>query len=153
MAQRDIDTAERSAIGSAASTFGDEETAEGEGPVAVLLSAFTAAAPIIVALAECDEELRMEAVELFKQLDSGELDVQQRIATSALLTEILFPKPDEKALPGVDLVEAEATAATRTSSVGMMDEEEAVFAERLRELMEAKGLTQADLASKVGIGQ
>src|SRR5690242_20119616 len=34
-----------------------------------------------------------------------------------------------------------------------MDREEAVFAERLRELMEAKGMTQAELADKLGIGQ
>jgi transcriptional regulator with XRE-family HTH domain len=34
-----------------------------------------------------------------------------------------------------------------------MDAEESFFAHRLRELMEAKGLTQAELADKVGIGQ
>jgi transcriptional regulator with XRE-family HTH domain len=34
-----------------------------------------------------------------------------------------------------------------------MDEEEANFAKRLRQLMEAKGLTQAQLADAVGIGQ
>ena len=34
-----------------------------------------------------------------------------------------------------------------------MDLEEAAFAMRLRELMDAKGLTQAQLAERVGIGQ
>jgi transcriptional regulator with XRE-family HTH domain len=34
-----------------------------------------------------------------------------------------------------------------------MDQEEASFADRLRSLMEKKGLTQEQLAAKVGVGQ
>ena len=34
-----------------------------------------------------------------------------------------------------------------------MDKEESFFADRMRELMEVKGTTQAELAAKVGIGQ
>jgi hypothetical protein len=34
-----------------------------------------------------------------------------------------------------------------------MDEDEAVFAQRVRELTEAQGLNQAELGAKVGIGQ
>jgi lambda repressor-like predicted transcriptional regulator len=121
------------------------------------LSALQAATPIILALNECDEELRAEAIELFKQLGSGELDPEQRFATTALLAEILFPNSDHRGLPGFDLVEAEAIApSVDPEAVGVltgMDQEEAHFARRLRELMEAKGLTQAELADKVGIGQ
>src|SRR5258708_1821055 len=61
-------------------------------PVAATLqgAAFQAATPIILALMECDEALRAEAVELFKQLSGGDLDEEQRIATTGLLAEILF---------------------------------------------------------------
>ncbi|HEY7426547.1 MAG TPA: helix-turn-helix transcriptional regulator [Gemmataceae bacterium] len=120
-------------------------------------SAFQASAPIVLALAECDEELRAEAIELFKQLASGELDEEQRFATAALLAEILFPNGDPKGAPGLDLAEAEAIAPSiapeAKNILARMDEEESFFAHRLRELMAARGLTQAELAAKVGIGQ
>ncbi len=125
--------------------------------VALQVSALQASAPIVLALAECDEELRTEAIELFKQLATGELDEEQRFATVALLAEILFPNSDTKGAPGLDLVEAEAIASSTDPEVNdvlaRMEEEESFFADRLRELMEVKGLTQAELAAKVGIGQ
>src|SRR5262245_61127473 len=121
------------------------------------VSALQAAAPIVLALAECDEELRAEAIELFTQLASGELDEEQRFATTALLAEILFPSGDPKGAPGLDLVEAEAIAPSidpeTKDIIARMDEEESFFTHRMRELMAAKGLTQAELAAKVGIGQ
>jgi transcriptional regulator with XRE-family HTH domain len=111
----------------------------------------------VLALAECDEELRAEAIELFKQLATGELDDEQRFATGALLAEILFPNADSKGAPGLDLVEAEAITSSidpeAKDILARMDKEESFFADRLRELMEAAGLTQAELAAKVGIGQ
>src|SRR5207249_10777752 len=54
------------------------------------LSALQAASPIVLALVECDDDLRAEAIELFKQLGGGELELEQRFATTALLVEILF---------------------------------------------------------------
>ena len=89
-----------------------------------------------------------------KQLESGELDADQRTATITLLAEILFPNADEKGLPGLDLTDAEAIAPSQNLEarevLSRMDEEEANFAKRLRQLMEAKGLTQAQLADAVG---
>jgi lambda repressor-like predicted transcriptional regulator len=120
-------------------------------------SAFQAATPIVLALCECDEDLRNEAIELFKQLNSGELDEGERYATTALLAEILFPNADHKGLIGMDLVEAEELApSVAPEAKGLleeMDRQEQFFAQRLRELMEENGLTQAELAAKVGIGQ
>src|SRR5207253_3237373 len=72
-----------------------------ESPINSLeISAIQAASPIVLALAECDEELRAEALDLFKALASGKLDEEQRIATTALLAEILFPNADHNGLPG-----------------------------------------------------
>ena len=120
-------------------------------------AALRAATPIVLALAECDEELRAEALELFKQLNGGELDAEECYATTALLAEILFPNADPKGLPGLDLVEAEEIAPSVSPEakgvLARMDEEEAVFAQQVQKLMAAKGLTQAELASKVGLGQ
>ena len=65
------------------------------------VAALQASAPIVLLLTECDEELRAEAIELFKQLATGELDEEQRFATVALLAEILFPNGDSKGYAGV----------------------------------------------------
>jgi lambda repressor-like predicted transcriptional regulator len=120
-------------------------------------AALQAAAPIVQALQECDEELRAEALTLFAQLNEGGLDEGQRVATLALLAEILFPNADQRGLSGLDLVESEASVkehAPEPTTVGEeMDREEATFAERLRALMEEKGLTQEKLAEKLGVGQ
>jgi lambda repressor-like predicted transcriptional regulator len=120
-------------------------------------SAIQAASPIVLALAECDEELRAEAIDLFKALASGMLDEEQRVATVTLLAEILFPNADDDGLPGLDLAEAEEMAPKVNPEahpvLDRMDGEEADFATRLRSVMEAKNMTQAKLASAVGIGQ
>jgi lambda repressor-like predicted transcriptional regulator len=116
-----------------------------------------AASPIILALEKCDPELRKEALELFSQVHAGGLDEEQLLATAALLADILFPNADENGYPGLDLEAAEKSSVLvnpeAKSVLERMDREEAVFAERLRALMEAKGVTQAELAAKLGIGQ
>jgi hypothetical protein len=75
------------------------------------IAALQAASAIVLAFAQCDEELRTEALELFQALASSKLDEEQRIATTALLAEILFPHSDADGLPGLDLAEAEQLAA------------------------------------------
>src|ERR1700687_5147338 len=96
-------------------------------------AAMLVASPIIVALEECDQELRVGAVELFKHLAGGELDREARFATTALLAEILFP--DANGHPGVDLLETEEMAAaadpTAKDVLAAMDNQEAVFAQRV----------------------
>lgn len=141
-----------------AANFEKELTLSATSSVTPLeISAIQAASPIVLALMECDEELRAEAIELFKALASGKLDEEQRIATITLLAEILFPKADQSGLPGLDLVEAEQMASEvnpeARDTLARMDAEEADFAQRLRQLMEAKNMTQVQLASAVGIGQ
>ncbi len=125
-----------------------------QGNAALEIPAFQAASPIVLALAKCNEKLRTEAIGLFKQLNSGELDEDQRSATTALLAEILLPNSDGKWLPGLDFAEAERMApSVNPEAKDVLDREEAVFAERLRALMEAKNVTQVKLAEKLGIGQ
>ena len=60
------------------------------------------ASPIILALKECDDELRTVAFELFEQLAGGDLDKEQEQSTLALLAEILFPKDGPYTRVGTD---------------------------------------------------
>ena len=114
-------------------------------------------APFVLALNECSPELREVALELFEQLQSGELDPTQMLATTALIAEILFPNADGRGLPGLDLAEAEQLAPQVSPEAGPMlaefDREEASFAERLQRLMRERDVTQAQLAAKIGVGQ
>lgn len=116
-----------------------------------------AASPIVLAIKECDPELREEVMTLFAQLHEGGLDEEQTFSTCALIAEILFPNADENGYPGLDLEQAEKIASNihpdARPILERMDREEADFANRLRALMEKQGITQADLAKKVGIGQ
>jgi predicted XRE-type DNA-binding protein len=93
------------------------------------------------ALQQCEEELRTQAVELLEQLASGQLDESERFATVALIADLLFPESGDADL------DAEETAQRENA------EQEARFAERVKQLMEAQQLTQAQLAEKIGIGQ
>ena len=115
------------------------------------------ASSILHALQECNPQLREAALELFDQLNGDDLDTEQAHATTALIAEILFPNADANGIPGLDLEEAEKIAPTVDPSTGPvlaeMDRQEATFAERLRTAMADRGLTQAELAAKVGIGQ
>jgi lambda repressor-like predicted transcriptional regulator len=117
----------------------------------------TKAMPIVLALNECSPELREEAINLFKDLASGELDQYQEIATHTLLAEILFPNADTDGLPGLDLEDLERLAPGQNTEAKAvleeLDHEEANFATKLQELMTARGVTQQQLAEKVGIGQ
>lgn len=121
------------------------------------VNAFTIASKVVVALGECDEALREVAVELLNQLSSGELTKEEAFSTTALLAEILFPNSDPTGSIGLDLEEAEQVAPKVHPEAGPildeMDRAEATFAERLRAIMAEQGLTQAELAAKVGIGQ
>ena len=123
----------------------------------IQVSAFKLASPIVLALMECDDDLRKEALELFGQLNSGDLDNEQAFATTALIADILFPNADHRGVPGLDLEEAEKIAVAVEPAaaplIEKMDKQEATFAERLRHVMETNGVTQAELAKKVGIGQ
>lgn len=83
--------------------------------------------------------------------------VEEDVRSMALSTvyEALFPEPSPfDGMMGVDLVDLERFATGEAcAAVEEMDREEATFAERLRAAMEAKGLTQAQLAHAIGVGQ
>jgi predicted XRE-type DNA-binding protein len=120
------------------------------------VSAFKLASQIVLAMQECEPELRDVAIELFEQLQ-GDLDSEAAQATTALIAEILFPNTDAMGAIGLDLAEAESIAATVDRDAGSllshMDHQEATFAERLRGVMDRTGVTQSELAARIGVGQ
>lgn len=48
-------------------------------------------AAVVIALEKCEPELRVHAIQLFKDLNSDKLDEDERFSTAALLNDILFP--------------------------------------------------------------
>jgi predicted XRE-type DNA-binding protein len=126
-------------------------------PESVDIARYQEAGKIVLALQECDPKLKAAAVKLFRNLVSGELDDYQKHATWALLAEILFPNADEDGRIGLDIEDAEQiareTAPEAKAVLDQLDQDEATFAQRVQELMDAKGLTQTELAKLVGIGQ
>lgn len=68
----------------------------------------------------------------------------------------LFPIPHQGPL-GIDLEESEQESAHEYSEmleiVQEMNREEDAFASRLRDAMDLRGVTQAELASRIGVGQ
>lgn len=126
-------------------------------PESVDVAQYQKAAQIVLALQECDPKLKVTAIKLLRNLLSGELDDYQKYATCTLLAEILFPNADEDGRLGLDMEEAEQiardTAPEAKAVLAQLDQDEATFAQRVQELMDARGLTQAELAKRVGIGQ
>lgn len=100
---------------------------------------------IVAALGECDGELRDEALQLLRQLSSGQLDEYEQEATLALLGEILFN--DGSVAPN------EATDQECLDVVSHMQAQEGEFADRLRRLMADIRITQEQLAEAIGVGQ
>jgi len=105
------------------------------------------ALPFILALKDCDDELRGVASELLVQLAGGELDAHEEASTLNLLAEMLSPHANHTYMMAV---EASPDAARITAD---MLRQEATFADRLQATMTARGITQAELAEKIGVGQ
>jgi lambda repressor-like predicted transcriptional regulator len=66
-----------------------------------------------------------------------------------LLAEILFPGGDDTSSVEMDL----GPLKESNSVLDEMDRQEQSFANNLRKLLEERGVTQAELAEKLGIGQ
>jgi transcriptional regulator with XRE-family HTH domain len=73
------------------------------------------------------------------------------------IADALFPNSDDSGQYGLDLVASEASAAAGSPSlareVRKMNTQQATFAERLRAVMEAKRISQQELAVRVGCSQ
>ncbi len=113
-------------------------------------------APMMMAYVECSDALQLHARKMILAIMDPSLDEDDRQLAAMTLADILYPNPHEGLL-GSDLQECEAQGAAHSEetrqALEVMDQEEASFADSLRQAMEKTGITQAELAMKVGIGQ
>jgi DNA-binding XRE family transcriptional regulator len=108
------------------------------------------------AYAECSDSIQAAVREMTEIVLDPKSDDDEREMALATIAETLFPEtiaPDG----GIDLEELDRLEA-RASQEGRavhrkLDREEAVFAARLRQFMKEKGVTQAELAERIGVGQ
>lgn len=128
-------------------------TLDNENTMVAQIRAF---APLMMAYLECSDELQKAARKMFAALADPNLDEDDRHLAAMTLAEILFPNKHEGTL-GSDLNECEQMDAKHSEethrALEAMDDEEASFAERLRAVMDLKGVTQLELAEKIGVGQ
>ncbi len=89
-------------------------------------------------------------------LNDPNTDDDDRDSTLLTLADALFSNPHGEKF-GTDLEESEKSEADYSdearSAIEAMDREETVFAARLRAFMDKEGMTQEQLAAKVGVGQ
>ena len=122
-----------------------------------VLHSIRGAAPIFHAFLECSSELQDHAKSMMAIIADPATDDDDREFAVMTLADILFPNTHEgDKMLGLDLKDAEELAKQHPESKAVldrMDEEEATFAERLERQMAARGLTQTELAQRVGVGQ
>lgn len=111
----------------------------------------------ISALQECSEQLRTDAERLMTIVDDpNSLPGENGRAWNTLLDQFHL-LPDDEGRYGMDLARSEAGAAGRypllASEVERMDSQETLFADRLRQIMKDKNITQYELAERIECSQ
>lgn len=108
------------------------------------------------ALVECSDAVQEVVIRLLAVIKDPRTTQAERQRALMTIADALFPNSDHGEY-GLDLVESEARAAAESPAlareVQRMNGQEATFAERVRQLMEAKRLSQQELAERVGCSQ
>lgn len=114
-------------------------------------------APVLLAFMECSDDLQKHAKEMLKVFLDPNSNDDDRFLAGTTLADILFPNTHEgDKMLGMDLQEAEAIARQQSEPSAVlteMDREEETFAARLEALMQEHGISQTELARRIGIGQ
>ena len=109
------------------------------------------------ALAECNDAVQEVVVKMLGVVKNPHTTRTERQRALMTIADALFPITDESGDYGLDLAaseaEAAATSASLTREVEKMDSQEATFAHRLRSLLDAKQISQNELADRVGCSQ
>lgn len=108
--------------------------------------------PWLRAYLECSSKVQAIVREMLEICESDAEDDEKEMAMATLL-EALFPKTHN----GADLEELEEDAKSccprSATIIESLDQEEAVFADRVASAMQKRGMTQDELASAIGVGQ
>jgi transcriptional regulator with XRE-family HTH domain len=109
------------------------------------------------ALAECSNEVQGLVLQMVSIVEDPRATSSERRRALAMIADALFLNPGNEGEYGQDLVAVKAGAAAEHVGPGRevqkMECQEAAFADRLRELLEVKRVTQQELSSRVGCSQ
>jgi lambda repressor-like predicted transcriptional regulator len=113
-------------------------------------------AKFLHAYIECSDTIQKDIVDLLRILHDDSVDPDDRDMALFTLADCLFPNAHDGEL-GMDLEQSEemgaAYSAEMRDALEELNLEEASFAEQLKNEMDRQGLTQEDLARKVGVQQ
>lgn len=108
------------------------------------------------AIAECSDAVQEVVVRLLGVVTDSRTTPVERQRALMTIADAIFPN-SENGEYGLDLIASEANAAAENSSlareVQKMNTQEAMFADRVRELLETKRVSQQELADRVGCSQ
>lgn len=108
------------------------------------------------ALAECSDAVQEVVVRLIGVVKSPRTTAVERQRALMTIADALFPN-SESGEYGLNLIASEANAAAESlplaREVQRMNTQEAAFADRVRELMETKRISQQELAARAGCSQ
>ena len=108
------------------------------------------------AIAECSDAIQEVVVRLLGVVKSPHTTPIERQRALMTIADALFPNLEDGEY-GLDLIASEGNAAAETPAlareVQRMNTQEATFAQRVRELMETKRISQQELADRVGCSQ
>lgn len=112
----------------------------------------------IARLLECSDEIQLAVISLIDVAKNPLTLAEDRKRALMTIADALYLNPDEvDGEYGQDAVRSEAYAAEKSKplarEVAKMNTQEEAFAERLRELMKAKGVCQRELAERVDCSQ
>ena len=109
------------------------------------------------AFAACKPRVRQLILRLLKSMNDADMDDFDRQTATETITDALFPRPNGDGSLDIDLQEAEDADRNKHDEAGRiiteLDAEEELFRDRLTRIMGERGITQADLAVKMGVGQ
>ena len=105
------------------------------------------------ALMECRDQVRQDVLQMFEIAENPNLAVADRLRALNTIADQLHLIRDPDGRFGMDLAESEGLAAGQFPAlayqVKQMDTQEAQFAERLRDVMKKKQITQKQLAERI----
>jgi lambda repressor-like predicted transcriptional regulator len=133
------------------STTTEHEKANAKNPAKEMLVRNTC--DVLRAFKECSDEIQQGVLEMAHILSDGSATEDEKAAAEDTLLEALYPQYVGEEL-GIDSDDYEAVNRKHSPKIeDELDQQESGFAERLASLMKEKGMTQAQLAEKAGVGQ
>ena len=109
------------------------------------------------ALMECSDQVRADVLRMFEIAEDSNVSIADRLRALNTIADQLHLIRDPDGRFGMDLADSERLVAGQFPAlayqVKQMDSQEAEFAERLRDLMKKKQITQKQLAERIECSQ